>query len=268
MDYSSKKMWTLAGSLWDHRDIMFSIPKIFDAYVGTNSIYPKMNESVMLAVNSVNNCPYCDGLHGQLGRIAGIPVKTVDKMLAAKDSDECASLVESPEEKAAVKYARIFAERNGREDSAPFKVLTEALGSESKAESVKALCWFLFWGSTTGNTVNAFYSRVSKCALRPDLETLFELFFFMVYGPLFFLVFVVMNALRVVPSLPAWASAAVGAVLTTVCAPWILFYGLASYPVAMILGRLCPSWIYPAKGKSSKSTWLRGPLKLSAKKAA
>ena len=111
--------------------IMFSIPKIFDAYVGTNSIYPKMNESVMLAVNSVNNCPYCDMLHGNLGRIAGIPVKTVDEMLAAKDSDECASLVESPEEKAAVKYARIFAERNGREDSAAFKVLAEVANASS-----------------------------------------------------------------------------------------------------------------------------------------
>ena len=42
------------------------------AYIGPNAIEPKLNESIMVTVNSANRCPYCTGLHGELARMAGV----------------------------------------------------------------------------------------------------------------------------------------------------------------------------------------------------
>ena len=49
--------------------------KILDSYAGPNKLDPKTSESCMLAVNSVNACPYCTSLHGELGRMAGLEEK-------------------------------------------------------------------------------------------------------------------------------------------------------------------------------------------------
>ena len=49
--------------------------KILDSYAGPNKLDPKTSESCMLAVNSVNACPYCTSLHGELGRMAGLEDK-------------------------------------------------------------------------------------------------------------------------------------------------------------------------------------------------
>ena len=34
----------------------------------------------MLAVNSVNNCPFCTSLHGELGRMAGVSADALPKV--------------------------------------------------------------------------------------------------------------------------------------------------------------------------------------------
>ena len=36
------------------------------------ALEPRLNEAIMNTMNSVNTCPYCTGLHGELGRMAGI----------------------------------------------------------------------------------------------------------------------------------------------------------------------------------------------------
>ena len=68
----SKKMWTLSGTLADHRQVFLQLPRILGAYVGPNSIEPSLNEAVMVTVNSENSCPFCEGLHGELARMAGV----------------------------------------------------------------------------------------------------------------------------------------------------------------------------------------------------
>ena len=42
------------------------------SYVGPRALEPRLNEAIMNTMNSVNTCPYCTGLHGELGRMAGI----------------------------------------------------------------------------------------------------------------------------------------------------------------------------------------------------
>ena len=145
------KSWLTAGAcLEDHAAVFASLPKILGAYVGSNSLSPQLGESIMVAVNSANACPYCEGLHGELARMAGVDGSA--DLQAASSVAECTAVVDD----VAISFARTFADCGGRGeevDAALAEVAAEH--GEGKAASVEALCWFLTWGSLGGNTLNA-----------------------------------------------------------------------------------------------------------------
>mmetsp|Transcript_85581 Transcript_85581/g.261773 ORF Transcript_85581/g.261773 Transcript_85581/m.261773 type:complete len:243 (-) Transcript_85581:236-964(-) len=222
-EFFEKKTWTFCQCLADHFQVFLSIPKIFDAYVGPNQISAKLNESIMVTVNSVNQCPYCTGLHGELARMAG--VEKADDLMNVKNVEEARALMDSP----AITFALRFGEHDGRGkviDDA-FAELSQHMGS-GPAGSVRALCWFLLWGSVGGNTVNSFLFGRLCCKPKARRNPLFELMFFLYYGPLFLLIAIVMKLLTLFPKVPGWFSAAFGAFLTVVASIWIVPIGLIS----------------------------------------
>ena len=222
IDRYTKKIWTAAGCLADHRRVASQLPFILGAYIGPNAIEPKLNEAVMVTVNSVNSCPYCKGLHGELARMAGVddPMGLMDAQSAA----ECRERIDEP----SITYARTFAEQNGRgEIEAKAYASLESVEGPGRARSVRALCWFLTWGSVGGNTINALLSRL-KGAPKDGSSPIFELAFFVYYAPLFLLIAVVNALLRFFPQVPAWFSAFFGVVLTFIAGTWILPLGLIS----------------------------------------
>jgi AhpD family alkylhydroperoxidase len=220
MSQYQKKTWTLGGCLADHRQVFLNIPRIAGAYVGTNSVAPDLNESVMVTVNSVNSCPFCEGLHGELARMAG--VEDPKGLMKAKSEDECRSFVDDP----AISFARIFAEQDGRGPAVDqaFQSLSGAT-RPGYAASVRALCWFLLWGSIGGNTINAFLSRL-KGRPKTGSSFVFEFFFFVYYGPLFLIIAIVNGLLRFAPRVPKWFSAFFGLLLTVIAGTWIVLPGL------------------------------------------
>ena len=222
MSTYGKKIWTALGCLADHKRVISSLPKILDAYVGPNSIEPSLNESVMVTVNSVNSCPYCEGLHGQLARMAG--VEAPEQLHKSESAEACRALVDDP----AITYARKFAEADGRgaDLESEFNALAKTAG-EGTAASIRALCWFLLWGSIGGNTINALISRL-KGVPKTDSSLAFELLFFIYYGPLFGLIAVVNAILRHAPRVPGWFSAGFGVLLTVIASVWIIPLGLIS----------------------------------------
>jgi len=223
MSQYTKKTWTLGGCLADHRDVFSNLPRIAGAYIGPNAVDPHLNESVMVTVNSVNSCPYCEGLHGELARMAG--VENPDGLMKAKSEDECRSFVDDP----AISFARIFAENNGR--GAAVETALDSLSNATRpayATSVQALCWFLLWGSIGGNTLNAFFSRLSGNA-KEGSSFFFELLFFVYYGPLFLIIAIVNTLLRFAPRVPKWFSAAFGMLLTVIAGTWIIIPGVLGH---------------------------------------
>mmetsp|Transcript_11383 Transcript_11383/g.36024 ORF Transcript_11383/g.36024 Transcript_11383/m.36024 type:complete len:256 (-) Transcript_11383:134-901(-) len=155
------KVWTSwATFIRDHTRFMVELPGYLAAYLWPGrSLDPITLESVMLTVNSVNTCPYCTGLHGQLARMAG---------------------AEPDAQAPAVKYATTFAHEAGRgaDERAAFESLSKELGPR-KASSVRSLCWALLWGKTTGNSINSTRSKLLSLdlmsltaleALRPPLR--------------------------------------------------------------------------------------------------
>ena len=215
-------MWTLQGFFADHRQVFFNLPRILGAYIGPNAIEPSLNESVMVTVNSENSCPFCEGLHGELARMAG--VESVDSLMNAESLQACQKL----SDQAAILYARVFAEQNGRgiqEEDAFQSVLSEE--GKGRALSIRALCWFLLWGSVGGNTINGFLARL-KGQGRTDSNIVFELLFCLYYGPLFLLIALVNLMLQFFPKVPTWFSAAFGGLLTAIASVWIVPVGLVS----------------------------------------
>ena len=99
-------------ALADHRVFASEWFKIMGAYVGPNAVDPAVAESVMLAVNSINSCPFCSGLHCDLARIAG--TKRPHKIDKARSLEEVSSFCDKRGDQVAVRYARVFAMTDGR----------------------------------------------------------------------------------------------------------------------------------------------------------
>merc|ERR1711988_1896039 len=87
------KVWKMSTFTRDHVRFMAELPHYLGAYVGPRALKPTTIEAVMVTVNSINTCPYCTGLHGQLARMSST---VVDK--------------KAPE----VRFATTFAEEAGR----------------------------------------------------------------------------------------------------------------------------------------------------------
>ena len=167
------------------------LPGYLGAYIHPSSaLDPKTIESVMLTVNSINTCPYCTGLHGRLAEMA-----SVDK-------------IQGP----AVEYAKVFAAEVGR-GAAVRKAFDKLVRAEGvgRAKNVRALCWALHWGKTTGNSINAV--RAKLVSGRLWTVSPFELLLFAFYGPLFLAIGLVNWGLRAAPTVPPWVSTTIGATL-------------------------------------------------------
>jgi AhpD family alkylhydroperoxidase len=69
----TRKLWDWNTLLRDHTRFVAMLPNYLAAYIVPGySLSPTTIESVMVTMNSINTCPYCTGLHGQLARMAGV----------------------------------------------------------------------------------------------------------------------------------------------------------------------------------------------------
>lgn len=207
-DIKTGKIWSTWPIFFrEHTRFMLELPSYLGAYIAPGrALDPATVESVMVTCNSVNTCPYCTGLHGQLARMAG---------------------AEPDAQAPAIKYAATFAHESGRgaDERAAFEALSKELGP-GKAASVRSLCWALLWGKTTGNTINA--TRGKLLSFDFVSLTALEMLVFFYYGFLFMVIGVLNMLLAMAPSVPAWASTLLGTVLYVPQLIHILPMGLAS----------------------------------------
>ena len=207
------KVWTLNTFTRDHVRFAWELPSYLGSYVGPNMLDPKTIELVMLTVNSINTCPFCTGLHGELARMAKV---AVDSKLPATE------------------FAKTFAENSGRGPQVQnaFSTLKDQLGV-GKAKNVRALCWALTWGKTTGNTIKL--SKEKLLSLRWTSLTPADIVVLLLYGPLFVVIAVLNAALTIFPTVPPWFSAIFGVCLWVPQALHIAPIGLASLVVRLLL---------------------------------
>jgi len=180
----NNKAWQgLNDCLSDHMIIARQLPNIMYAYLsGYNA---ETIESIMLTVNSVNDCAYCTGLHGELARLSGISPEDAETLNGCSTMSESLAVRNT----SAVRFARAFAEADGQ--NIP-KLLKDAGVAEEEQSNMIALAYFLYWGSYGGNTINTF--------IYGKRLNLFGLFFTSYYGPLYLLILATTMLLKVFPS--------------------------------------------------------------------
>ena len=111
-------------------------------------------------------------------------------------------------------------------------LVRQAIGS-AKAKYVRALCWALNWGKTTGNTIKLTTGKLKRLQLTQVSFT--EVIVYLLYAPLFLVIAVLNAALPFAPAVPGWVSAIIGASLWLPQAAHILPIGLASFLVRLLL---------------------------------
>jgi hypothetical protein len=147
------------------------------------------------------------------------------KLNEAKSAAEACQLIGMPEYAPGITYARVFAEEDGRgpKETAAFETLAEACGA-GRASSLRAICWFLYWGSYTGNTLNGILGRKPGKPTSLPFKTVMLLF----YGPLFLEIAIVSKIVSVAPALPSIIGSGFGAILCINAGIWFVPVGLVA----------------------------------------
>lgn len=214
------KIFTWSTLLRDHTRFISILPNYLFAYILPGyKLNPTVIEKIMLTVNSYNTCPYCTGLHGELARMSGLDGDTIDNNNISSTSDDDDN--DKDEDKDAnvseeVKYAQTFAIESGRGNAVKFAYdnMLNTIGMKH-AKSVRALCWALLWGKTTGNTINTARDKILKGGKdKKEKVTSLDVFMLIYYGPLFSIIGVLNKILIGMPSsVPKVISSVIGAVL-------------------------------------------------------
>jgi len=226
---ADKKIWTWQGSLQDHVRFLVHLPFFF---VAPLLMPPKAVETIHLSVNSINKCPFCTGLHCEIGRMAGLKDVTA--------VNECGKLVSQEENNEFgifSQYGSAFGKYNGRGEVVD--ELYQMIANEKGvmiARSVQGLAYFLTWGSMSGNTLVSFYRGTLRGNMKEGSNLVFEVLFALYYSVLFAVITAVSKILSYFPSsVPSIVNILLGLVLAFTASLWIIPYSLLGLIVTPFL---------------------------------
>jgi len=137
-------------------------------------------EKLRLATTSVNGCVYCSYGHSKLALRSGIAKEEIDLLLKGEIGREIDGF-EAP----GLFFAQHYAEAGGKPDASMLQKLRLAYG-ESLSKDILAIIREIEFGNLSGNTFDAFLSRLKGDAAEgssPIFEALFFLVSLPVLGP-------------------------------------------------------------------------------------
>ena len=134
-------------------------------------------EKLRLATTSVNGCVYCSYGHSMLALRSGISREEIDLLLKGEIGREV-----DPFEAPGLLFAQHYAETAGNPDREMLEKLRLAYG-ESLSNDILAIIREIEFGNLSGNTFDAFLSRL-KGEAAAGSSPLFEAFFFFVSLPI------------------------------------------------------------------------------------
>ncbi|MCB2210344.1 carboxymuconolactone decarboxylase family protein [bacterium] len=133
-------------------------------------------EKIMTVVTAVNGCPYCAWFHARQAVASGISPEEVQNMLNLQFRADA-----TEDEIPALLYAQNYAETDRRPDPDVTAGLIQHYGSD-KARQVQIVIRMIFFGNLSGNTFDAFLSRL-KGVKAENSNPLFECLFFLFTAP-------------------------------------------------------------------------------------
>jgi AhpD family alkylhydroperoxidase len=133
-------------------------------------------EKIMTVVTAVNGCPYCAWFHARQAVASGISTEEVQNMLNLQFQADATA-----DEIPALLYAQNYAETDRNPDPEVTTRLIEHYGSD-KARQIQIVIRMIFFGNLSGNTFDAFLSRL-KGTKADNSNPLFECLFFLFTAP-------------------------------------------------------------------------------------
>jgi len=133
-------------------------------------------EKVMTVVTVVNGCTYCTWFHAKQAVSSGISKSEVKNMLNLQFK-----AVASDFEMTSLLYAQHYAETNRNPDEEMTKKLFDFYG-EKTAKHIILMIRMIFFGNLSGNTFDAFISRL-KGKKAQNSNIVFETLFFILTAP-------------------------------------------------------------------------------------
>jgi AhpD family alkylhydroperoxidase len=166
--YTSKTFWQDMKFMASHRKLIKQTMQDLDqAFV----------EKIMTVVTAVNGCRYCSWFHARQAVSSGISQEEVQQMMKLQFQADA-----SEEDLMALLYAQHYAETRRNPSPEMIEKLIEAYGPE-KAEEIQIVIRMITFGNLSGNTFDAFLSRL-KGIKAEDSSPFFEFVFFLFGAPL------------------------------------------------------------------------------------
>ncbi len=134
-------------------------------------------EKIMTIVTAVNGCTYCTWFHAKQAVSSGISKEEVRRMLQLQFHADATDF-EIP----ALLYAQHYAETDRNPDKEMTFKLFEYYGDKT-ANHIIIIIRIIFFGNLTGNTFDAFISRLNGIPAK-NSNKIFEFIFFIVTAPL------------------------------------------------------------------------------------
>jgi len=237
------KIWDWKSSLSDHVRILLNAPYFF---IAPFVLSPKAIETMQLSINSANKCPYCTGLHSEIGRMAGLSDASkvnVEGELSTDEEKENLTLF--------AEFGQAFGTHNGwlnhhgdEELQVKYDAIKEEYG-ELAAKCANGAAYSLMWGSTAGNTINNFLFQTLRGNIREDTNPIFEGILFLYYVICYTLIVITSKILKYMPEgVPEAVSIVLHIILHIIVVSFVLPYaivGCLAYPFIGLENEPLPS---------------------------
>ena len=171
-----KKIFTFRLLIHDILYLLFNIKTIVFA-VRNKRLSKIFIEKIMTVVTAVNGCTYCTWFHTKQAVASGITEAEVTNMLNLQFKSD-ASTFEVP----ALLYAQHFAETDRNPNSEMTKMLIDFYG-DALSKQINLIIRIIYFGNLTGNTFDAFLSRL-KGEKAENSNLIFETLFFIINAPI------------------------------------------------------------------------------------
>ncbi len=178
MNYYSGKIYTFKQYGEDVAFIIKSIPRFIGAFRNKN-IPRSFAEKIMLVVTAVNGCRYCSWFHAKQALSSGMNETEIKEILDLQFHANA-----SEKEIPALLYAQNFAETDRKPDREVSRRLFEYYGDKTAGDVILYIR-AIFFGNLTGNTFDAFLSRI-RGVKAENSNIVFEFIFFLLNFPFLF----------------------------------------------------------------------------------
>jgi AhpD family alkylhydroperoxidase len=178
MDCFQRKIYTFRQYREDVGFIIKNIPRFITAF-RNRSIPRSFAEKIMLVITAVNGCPYCAWFHARQALSSGMNENEIRELLELQFHANA-----SEREIPALLYAQNYAETDRKPDKELSDRLFEYYG-EKTARDIMLYIRAIFFGNLTGNTFDAFLSRMRGIKAE-NSNMAFEFIIFLLNFPFLF----------------------------------------------------------------------------------